>query len=193
MRAQAVRKLYPRLEGAERFRLMALALSRADLTDVEHLIETAPRIAVVARDLEFIEASKRFVTLQARFDRAAAPLLGWLVLLDLLEPFAAKLIGEATSFEARVYADLLRGYLDGARRQALSEIKGLLQILDELGTEQFGLDGTAILAVPMPGCAGLLQRYREAVDEAEVGPEDLVPLRAELEWPLSKEAVDALS
>lgn len=193
MRGNAVRKLYPKVRGAERFRLLALAYARGDLAEVEHLIGTAPRVTAVSRDLEFVEASRRFVHLQGRFDRAIAPLLAWLVLVDLIEPVANNLIAHAEDPEARIYADILRGYLEAARRHALSKIKTLEQVLDELCREQLGMDGKAVLAVPMPGSAWMLSRYRRAIDASEVDPDDRVALRAELELSWPPEGADAVS
>lgn len=184
MRSGKVRPLYTELGGAERFALELAAAARGDDAEADHLEKGCPLVKAEVPDLDYGRAHDRAVMLAARFGMPAHRFLGWLDLLETLEQAIITGFGGEPPSEHSPSGATLRLYR-GARAIAASNLRSLLDALEEVCRTRMGVEGAAILGNYDPTIPEALGRYEVAIGVEDPDPALIQSYVAYLEVPFT--------
>lgn len=170
------RRLYPSLEGKERFHLAVRTAAKGKAAEVDHLIATAPTVVCVARDPEMMAALRDLRDLSCQFDRSTAIGIAWLALLEILRP-RAQVVVDALScgdaWHAEWLAELVVSLMDGIAGVAACKLRALRDAFGEVGRESLGLEPDTLFAVQPLWVRAAFDRFRAPIEGATSKQEDV--------------------
>ncbi len=168
MKTQEVRRLYGKLDGAERFGLALAALARGDVAEGEHLEAGSPVVTSIRHEAGFGDAVSAALGLGWTLGIQAAARIGWLDALALVQEHLEQEPGDADSD-----AEALLRHLGWARAVAARELASILRAFSEACEKVPGIDPEVFVQAMPPPVSGGIERHRSALEEAGTDPEQV--------------------
>ena len=174
------RRLYPGLQGKERFHLVVRTAARGKAAEVDHIIGTAPTEDCVARDPQMMAALRDLRDLSCQFDRSTAAGIAWLSLLEILRPRAQVVVDalrRGDAWHAELLGEVVVSLMDGIAEVAACELRALREAFGEAGSEGLGLEPDTLFAIQPAWVRAAFDRFRAEVEGATPAPEAVAGAR----------------